>query len=175
MRHLAREAVEAVQRFVGAHAVKLGTQYIEQRELLPGNAFGDEDGEIAALASGVPQHPVAVGILHRNDAGQRSERGLEVLTEGRHDEHAEILSVLSDRHPEPVKDFAASRRHQLDTQPVFFREKLIAGGVEDLQLTQTPTENAKQRSLAGADQQRAPREAQTFASVALRVAHAGAP
>ncbi len=62
--HMDRAAgitVAAVGRPVCPHAGKLRGEDVEQAELLPGEPFGHENGEVAALAPGRPLDAVPIG------------------------------------------------------------------------------------------------------------------
>ena len=160
MRHAAGVHVVAIGRPVGAHAGKPRRKHAEQRELPPGETLGDEHGEISALPPRRAHDAVLVGGGNMHDARQRSERRLEVLAEGRHDDDAEILLVLGDdpadavvdRRRAPAPRAASVMRFSSDSSAVF-------RGVEDLQLAQAPEQEPEQARLRRADQDRAAREA----------------
>src|SRR3979490_1818195 len=69
--HMDRAAgitVVAVGCPVCPHARKLRGEDIEQAELLPGEPFGHENGEVAALAPGRPHDAVPIGGRNGDDA-----------------------------------------------------------------------------------------------------------
>ncbi len=160
--------VDAERADIGAYARQLRRQHVEKGELPPGQALHHEHRQIAALAPHGAEHAVAVGGGDGDDAGERVEGAAEILGVGRNDEDAKALAALGDRRAEAVEDGAAAGRGELAAQTVLVREQPIFRRVEDLQLAEPPGEQAKETGLAGAEEERAPREA--LALLAGRVA-----
>ena len=159
MGHAAGADVAAIGRPVGAHARDLRRKNAQERELTPIETLGDQDGEVAALATRGPYHAVPGGGADRDDLGNGIERGAQILAQRRDDDDAEILAILGDGPAQAVVDRAARGRHEMLADAIVVGEQPIFRRVQDLQSAEAPEEETEEAGLRRADQDRAAREA----------------
>ena len=110
------------------------------------------------LRLGFAQDPVAIMVLDRHQRRDFVQRPIEVQCCLRDHDQPIVQAVLRKNLAEAVEDSAPRRRQKLHVDAVLVGENLIALGVDDLEVIETPGKAGRQQRLCAAHDKGAARE-----------------
>ena len=97
------------------------------------------------------QDALALVVFKRDDPGQRIEHRVDIAHLLRHQRHAVVFLVDSQRPAVSVDNAATRRRQKTEIDPVLVGEGLVLVGFDDLQLIHPPGQDAEQDHLPAAE------------------------
>ena len=145
------EGVEPASADVDHHAGEVGRVDLDLGDLLPRQVLAHRDGHELLVAPGLAQHPLAVVVLDRHELGDFVQRLVKVQRRLGHQDQPIVEPVLGKHLAEAVEDAAPRRRQELHVDAVLVGQDLVALGVDDLELIETPGEPGGQQRLRAAD------------------------